>query len=255
MVVHLAAQVDVTTAESLPAVDADINVVGTITVAEATARVGARLVFASSCAVYGEPRRLPVGEGDPIAPSTPYGLSKAAAMEYVEWFARRYGLAATSLILGNVYGQHNTRGVLATFLADAPAGRPSILHANGLPTRDFVHVDDVTRAVVTACSTPAAGRVNIGTGTETSVRELHSLVGAATGRVIEPDLTADADGGCDRMRLRIDRAEQLLGWTPRVRLDAGVRTVAQEYAGEEPIRRSFADHSAFAAVDLDRIRR
>lgn len=80
VVVHLAAQVDVTTAELRPVVDADINVVGTITVAEAAATVGARLVFASSCAVFGEPRQLPVGEDEPIAPSTPYGLSKAAAM-------------------------------------------------------------------------------------------------------------------------------------------------------------------------------
>lgn len=230
VVVHLAAQVDVPGSVRSPAGDADVNVRGTITVAQAAATAGTELlVFAGSCAIYGAVTDPPVGEDHALAPITPYGLSKAAALGYVEWFARYRGLPATSLILGNVYGATTTPrqgGVISRFLADAMAGRASVLHGNGRATRDFVHVDDVTDAVLRACAALAAGRVNIGSGIETSIAQVRSLISEATGRVIPPVRGEALLGDIERMCLRVDRAATLLGWSPRIGLAEGIAALA-----------------------------
>ena len=186
-------------------------------------------MFAGSCAIYGAVTELPVGEDHPLAPLTPYGLSKAAALGYVEWFAQHRDLPATSLILGNVYGAAHPacRGdVITRFLADATAGRASVLHGQGRATRDFVHVDDVYDAVLRACTAPAAGRVNIGSGVETSVADVRALTSEATGQAIPPMYGEAPVGAIERMCLRIDRAASLLGWSPRVGLAEGIAALA-----------------------------
>lgn len=227
VVVHLAARVDVADSLRRPMLDVDVNVRGTITVAQAAVDAGAGLlVFAGSCAVYGAPQRLPVDEDHPLRPVTPYGLSKATALRYVEWFTEFRGLPATSLILGNVYGPATAAGVIGRFLADATARRESVLHGGGRCTRDFVHVDDVTDAIVRACASPAAGRVNIGSGVETSVAETHALVSAVTGCERDPVSGPARDGDIERMCLRADLAAELLDWHPRITLTDGIAAMA-----------------------------
>ena len=227
VVVHLAAHVSVPESARRPAADADVNVRGTVTVAEAAAAAGAELlVFAASCAIYGPPARLPVGEDHPLAPVTPYGLSKAAALGYAEWFARHRRLPATSLILGNVYGParpaRGKGGVISQFLAAAADQRAPVLHGDGRATRDFVHLDDVADAVLRACAAPPAGRVNIGSGTETSIAEVQALVSEAAGQTILPARGGARPGDIQRMCLRTDRAAARLGWSPRTSLAEGI---------------------------------
>lgn len=234
VVVHLAAEVDVANSVRCPGQDADVNVGGTISVARAAAAAGTELmVFAGSCAVFGAVTDLPVGEDHAFAPLTPYGLSKAAAMGYVEWFASSGALPATSLILGNVYGStHPARrgGVISQFLADAIEGRASVLYGHNR-TRDFVHVDDVVDAVLRACAVPSAGRVNIGSGVETSIARVRSLISDATGRSIPPLRSEAPLGDIERMCLRIDKAATLLGWSPRIGLTEGIGALLPTEAG------------------------
>lgn len=236
-VVHLAAQVSVPRSVSFPTADADVNISGTTRAAEAAAAAGAQLVFAASCAVYGVPRRLPVTEAHPLTPHSPYGMSKAAALMYLDLFTRDRGLEATSLVLGNVYGPsvhgRPQPGVIGAFVADALAGRPSTVHGTGGSTRDFVHVDDVVDAVLAACTTPVAGRFNIATGTETSVRDVLALVARATGEPRAQRHEAPRDGDVPRMRLDVSRARELLGWQPRTDLGAGVAALIQNSTGAE----------------------
>lgn len=227
IVVHLAAHVSVPESARRPAADADVNIRGTVTVAEAAAAAGAQLlVFAASCAIYGQPARLPVGEDHPLAPVTPYGLSKAAALGYAEWFARHRGLPVTSLILGNVYGPPRPApgdgGVISQFLAAAADQRAPVLHGDGRATRDFVHVDDVADAVLRACAAQPAGRVNIGSGTETSIADVQAMVSGAAGQAILPACTGARPGDIQRMCLRTDRAAALLGWSARTSLAEGI---------------------------------
>ena len=235
IVVHLAAQVDVPIAVRRPEEDAEVNVCGTIAVAEAAAAVGTELmVFAGSCAIYGAATDLPVGEEHPSGPRSPYGMSKAAALGYVEWFADQGRLPATSLILGNVYGPGRSPdrgGVISRFLADIAAGRVSVLHGNGFPTRDYVHVDDAAAAVVHACAAAPAGRVNIGSGVETSVTAIHSMISHITGTHRTPLPVDPIPGGIERMCLRIDKAATELDWTPQVGLSDGIAALAATTTG------------------------
>jgi UDP-glucose 4-epimerase len=233
-VVHLAAQVGVPVAMRNPIADADVNVRGTLTVLEATAEVGAAFVFASTCAIYGyvDAGALPIAEEHPFTPMTPYGMSKSAALRYVGWFVRHRAVAATSLVLGNVYGPRQHGGVIPEFLDAALSSRPATIRGDGRQTRDFVHVHDATEAIVRACARPAAGIVNIGTGAETSVVELHELVTEVTGaRAIVRHVDRDADE-VRRMQLAIDRARSRLAWQPRITLADGVRTLASDRAAE-----------------------
>lgn len=236
IVVHLAARVDAAESVHRPVLDADVNVRGTIAVLDAAATAGADLlVFASSCAVYGEVAARPAGEDQRLAPLAPYGMSKATAMRWIEWFAQHRGLAATSLILGNVYGPSATSrqgGVIGRFLTDAAAGRASVLHGDGRSTRDFVHVDDVTSAVLQACASESAGRVNIASGVATSVQQVHALVAAATDCTLDPVPGPAREGDIARMCLQVDRAERVLGWRPRIGVAEGIAALASGFGME-----------------------
>jgi UDP-glucose 4-epimerase len=225
VVVHLAAQVGVATAARNPLFDADVNLRGTLNVLEAATEIGARVVVASSCAVYGaaDDTALPVAECHPIAPTTPYGMSKAAALGYVGWFARNHSLSATSLILANVYGPGQRGGVVPAFVEAGLSGSPALIRGDGHQTRDFVHIADVAEAFVTACAAPPAGKVNIGSGTATSVRELHNLMAEIGNVRALARHDAPQAGDVRRMRLAIERARQRLSWRPRITLSDGVR--------------------------------
>ncbi|MGX6608002.1 NAD-dependent epimerase/dehydratase family protein [Micromonosporaceae bacterium Da 78-11] len=231
-VIHLAAQVGVPASVAQPRYDADINIAGTIAVAEAATAAGARLVFAATCAIYGQPARLPVDETAPLAPISPYGLSKATAVQYLDWFATHRRLPVTTLILGNVYGTGTA--VIDRFVTATATGAPTELHGGGAATRDFVHIDDVTDAFLTACTTPPAGRINIGSGTETRIRDVHHLI---TSRVPHPRPAQPSParpGDIPRMRLDVTRAATVLGWQARTDLAAGIAALTNTAAQTPP---------------------
>ncbi len=226
-VVHLAAQVSVPDSVNQPRYDADVNITGTIAVAQTTAAAGAHLVFAATCAIYGNPQRVPVTEDAPLAPISPYGLSKAAAVNYLDWFAEHHRLPVTTLILGNVYGTGNPNAVIDQFIAATAAGRPTVLHGGGHATRDFIHIDDVTDAILTACTAPPAGRINIASGTETSIVDIHQLITGLSTHTIAAQRRPARPGDIPRMCLDVTRATNTLGWYTRIDLARGITALTQ----------------------------
>lgn len=235
-VFHLAAQIDVHSSVADPARDAAVNVGGTVNLLEGARAAGAqRFVFASTGgAIYGDPDVIPTPETAPAHPVSPYGQSKFAAEEYCRLYGRMHGIAPTIVRYANVYGPrqdpHGEAGVVAIFSQALLAGKPTRVFGDGGNTRDYVFVDDVVDAFVKASSGAGGGmRFNIGTGVETSDRQLHTAVAAAVGAPDDPEFAPPRLGDLQRSCLDIGRAEQVLGWTPQVALDEGVRRTVQYF--------------------------
>jgi UDP-glucose 4-epimerase len=232
VVYHLAAQIDVRRSVSDPLYDARVNVLGTIAVAKASLAAGTRrLVFASSGGtVYGEPdpSALPIDERYPPGVTSPYGVSKRSAEDYLASFADLHGLEPVSLRLGNIYGPrqdpHGEAGVVAIFCNRLLAGEPVTIFGDGRQTRDYVFVEDVVDAFVAGGEHPDApgARVNIGTGVETSVLELYDALRAVAGFGDEPTFAPPRPGELARIALDWAEAERVLGWRPKADLAAGL---------------------------------
>jgi len=233
VVFHLAAQADVRVSVADPALDARINVLGSINVLEGARRAGARkVVFASSGGtIYGEvaPADLPVTEAQPLRPLSPYGITKRVFTDYLAAYREMYQLEYTSLALANVYGPrqdpHGEAGVVSIFAGKLLAGEPCTIFGTGEQTRDFVFVDDVVDAFFRAAERGGGLLMNIGTGRETSVNELYTSMATAAG-VESPAVYAPArEGELDRSALDAGRAKMQLGWSAWTGIDEGSRAV------------------------------
>ncbi|HEV1996561.1 MAG TPA: NAD-dependent epimerase/dehydratase family protein, partial [Candidatus Dormibacteraeota bacterium] len=149
---------------------------------------GARLTFISSGgAVYGLPERLAVDESHPTNPINSYGIMKLAGERHVLAYGAHHGFEARVLRVSNAYGPGQRvdrgQGVIASFLDGAISGRAKPLFGDGLVVRDFIHIDDLTAALVALTRTPQSPRVlNIGSGIGVSVRSVAALVEEVTGR-------------------------------------------------------------------------
>jgi UDP-glucose 4-epimerase len=224
---HLAAQIDVRASVADPLLDARLNVLGTITVCEAARRSGTRKVVYTSSggSVYGSPAALPVSEAAPFDPESPYAAGKAAGELYLGTYRALYGTDWTALALSNVYGPrqdpHGEAGVVAIFATAMLNGRPTKIFGDGTSTRDYVHVDDVVEAFVRATDA-GTRRYNIGTGIQTSVRELHSLVADATGAPDDPVMAEARPGELQAIALDCTRAKSELDWSPAHELRSGI---------------------------------
>jgi UDP-glucose 4-epimerase len=241
VVFHLAAQIDVRRSVEAPASDAEVNVLGTITVLEASRRHGVRRLVNTSTGggLYGDADLLPTPEEHPIHPLAPYGQSKLAAEGYCELYARLHGLSTASLRYGNVFGPrqdvHGEAGVVAIFCGHLIEGRTPTVFGDGRQTRDWVAVADVVEANLLAADAELVGPVNIGHGRETSVLDLIRAlreVGAELGLSLpEPSFAPERPGEVSRSCLDVTRARRELGWEPQVGLGDGLRIILDGLMG------------------------
>jgi UDP-glucose 4-epimerase len=232
-VLHLAAQISVGRSVTDPLFDASVNVLGTLALLEACRRADvARVVFASSGgAAYGDTDVLPTPEDHPVHPASPYGASKVAAERYLDCWAGLTGASVLALRLANVYGPrqdpHGEAGVVAIFVAQLLAGAACVVNGDGEQTRDYVYVGDVADAFARALRYPrVSGVLNVGTGAETSVNDLHRSLARLMGVGRAAEHGPARPGEQRRSVLDAARAKQALGWTAASSLDAGLaRTV------------------------------
>ena len=223
---HLAAQVDVRVSVERPDHDADVNVLGTVAVLEASRRQGTQVVFASTGgAIYGECDG-PAPEESERRPLAPYGVSKLAAEEYLAAYNRLYGTGHVSLRYANVYGPrqdpHGEAGVVAIFLGHLAGGEAPRIFGDGRQTRDYVYAGDVARATLAAGGRDG-GVLNVGTGAETSVVELYDLCRRVAGSSLEAEEAPARLGELQRSVLDTSLAERELGWRPELSLEDGLR--------------------------------
>ncbi|OBG73141.1 UDP-glucose 4-epimerase [Mycobacterium sp. E1214] len=236
VVFHLAAQIDVRHSVADPQFDASVNVIGTVRLAEAARRAQVRKVVHTSSggSIYGTPPRYPTPETVPTDPASPYAAGKVAGEIYLNTFRHLYGLDCSHIAPANVYGPrqdpHGEAGVVAIFAQALLSGKPTKVFGDGSNTRDYVYVDDVVDAFVKAAGHAGAGqRFNVGTGIETSDRQLHSAVAAAVGGPDDPEFAPPRLGDLKRSCLDIGLAAEVLGWRPQVALDEGVRRTVEYF--------------------------
>ena len=241
VLVHLAAQMDVRRSVADPLFDATTNILGIINVVEAVKQSGrnTRVVFTSTGgAIYGDFNTPPNRESVPKEPDSPYAISKLASEYYLAYYGRIHGIEHVSARFGNVYGPrqdpHGEAGVVAIFCSRILEGKPLTIFGDGEQTRDYVYVGDVANAVWRGATfdLPPAGPVdarsfNIGTGVGTSVVELARLLQRAAGTSVEVSFAPRRPGELQESFLMVDKARDVLGWTPDVSLADGLaRTFA-----------------------------
>ena len=222
---HLAAQASVTRSVADPERDCEINVLGTLNVLDAATRHEASVVFTSTGgALYGDGAALPTREDALPAPISPYGASKWAAEAYVNTWRESSGVPHAICRLANVYGPrqnpHGEAGVVAVFSHCLWRGASPTLYGFGKPTRDYVHVHDVARALLAAVG--QAGVFNISTGIETDVATVFELLRAAADVTLQGELEPLRAGELERSCIDPSRAREQLGWKAEVGLEAGL---------------------------------
>lgn len=229
---HHAAQIDVRRSVADPAFDADVNIVGAVRLLEKARQRGAKkVIFASSGgAGYGEPESYPQTEEHPTNPISPYGCAKIAFEHYLFYYSRIFGLPYAALRYANVYGPRQRpdgeAGVVAIFIGKLLSGATATINGSGDQTRDYVLVDDVVRANVAALDDRIVGAFNVGTGIETSVVELFSMLQKLIGG---PDAVhAPAKTG-EQMRSVLDgsKLRRLAKLPEPVPLEEGLRRTAE----------------------------
>jgi UDP-glucose 4-epimerase len=232
---HLAAQASVTRSVADPERDCEINVRGTLNVLDAATRHRAPVVFTSTGgALYGDRAPLPTPEDMPPAPISPYGASKWAAEAYVTTWREATGIPHAVCRLANVYGPrqnpHGEAGVVAVFSHCLWRGDSPTLYGFGKPTRDYVHVHDVARALLAARG--QAGVFNVSTGLETTVSSLFELLRTAADSTVEGELAPLRAGELERSCIDPGRARQQLGWEARVGVEEGFATTYRALTAE-----------------------
>jgi UDP-glucose 4-epimerase len=226
-VFHLAAIVSVRESIKNPILTNEVNVRGTLNVLEA-ARTGEieKVIYSSSCAIYGESYVLPLKESMLPNPKSPYAASKLAAENYCRIYSKLYGMKNVVLRYFNVYGPKQDpfsdyAAVIPKFITRALKGESLIIYGDGEQTRDFIYVKDVVRANILAMRR-GEGVYNIASGEETSINELAGLIKRLTGLAANPIYKGEREGDIRHSSADITKAREI-GFFPTYSLEEGLR--------------------------------
>jgi UDP-glucose 4-epimerase len=233
LIYHLAAQVVVPYSMENPMEDFETNAKGTLCVLEKARKDDAKLVFASSAAVYGNPTVFPTPEEYGFHPFSCYGLSKVVGEQYCQMYREQYGLDIAITRFANVYGSR-CHGVIHDFL-DKLEKDPSklVIIGTGLQSRDFVHVSDVVDALVKiGVKEDANGQVyNLGYGKTYSILELAKMMLTILNlqdKTVVTTTNVSWHGDVTKIWFNIDKAKKELNWTPKVSLEDSIKDIIAE---------------------------
>lgn len=231
-VTHLAAIVSVPFSITNPKITFETNVDGTNNLLSASAkeRIG-KFLLISTCAVYGEPKYLPVDEKHPTNPLSPYAESKLLAEKACLTYQEKNLLKTIIFRLFNVYGPrqglNDYSGVITKFIDRARQTSPLVVYGDGSQTRDFVHVSNVVEAALHALDNPAAeGEIfNIGTGNPVNIQELAQTISNLTGSKQPITHENERAGDIKHSYANITKATEILGYNPKIKLKDGLQAL------------------------------
>jgi len=234
LVVHLAAQIGVEESIKKPELTHSINVGGTENLLKAcVANKVNNVIVASSAAVYGQPKELPLTESSPLLPVSPYGKSKVEMEKILQDFSKEYGLNGISLRFFNVYGKNQTdeyAGVITKFMKKISENKPLIIFGDGSNTRDFLSIDDVIDSIHNAIKKIDGKKgncYNIATGKSVSIKELAKLMLLISGKNLEINYESPKEGDIVYSQTSIDLAKKELGFQPKTKLSVGLKKLLE----------------------------
>jgi UDP-glucose 4-epimerase len=235
IVSHQAAQMVIARSVNEPIFDAQENILGSLNVILICVRFGVRKIICASSggAVYGEPQYLPVDEKHPINPISQYGISKHTVEHYLYLYGLQYGLNYVVLRYPNVYGLRQNpdgeAGVVAIFASQMLGGEQPTIYGSGDKTRDYTHVSDVVAANLLAMERGNNDIYNIGSGVETSDREMFDTLAKMLGYSGNPRYAPVRAGEIYRICLNASKAQRELGWQARLSLEEGLLQTINYY--------------------------
>lgn len=232
--VHLAAKVSVLDSVRSPADTVYTNVIGMLNLLEACSCNNVNnFVFTSSAAVYGEPKRVPLHEDDPLAPLSPYGASKAGAEALASSFAKSGKLRnVTSIRIFNVYGQNQSSeyaGVITSFADRLSKKLPPIIYGDGEQTRDFISVNDVINIILSLLKDKrvllSSGVLNVGTGKPTKIKDLAKIMIKIVGLDLDPIFAEPKRGDIMNSYADIKKLRTELGFATFTEIESGLKQI------------------------------
>ena len=239
VIFNFAAQIDVRVSASQPVYDAQQNIINSLRLVETGLKHGLTyFVFASSGgAIYGEPLAGPQDENHPERPLSPYGVAKLSVDKYLASFNHQFGLKSCSMRFSNVYGPRQNNegeaGVVSLLISKALAGSPLRVNGNGHQTRDFVFVQDLACAASLILRHRPQGVLNLGTGVETSIRQLADTLSLQFPAGLTVKHFPAIPGEQMRSVLDYGKAKRVLGWEPATTFEAGIKATIRWFSEAE----------------------
>ncbi|MCY6356046.1 NAD-dependent epimerase/dehydratase family protein [Clostridium sp. ZS2-4] len=234
--IHHAAQIDIQKSIKNPKFDADVNIIGTINVLEAC-RINKvkKIIYASSAAVYGNPKYLPIDERHKTNPISYYGISKRTPEYYIKAFSEFYGIKFTILRYANVYGIRQAfkgeGGVIAIFLNKIIKKETPVIYGDGEQTRDFIYVKDIVNANIAALTKGNNETINISTNNKISINELVKHIMSISKRDFNHIYASKREGDILHSYINNEKAKKLLNWEPEYFIEEGLKETYQYYNG------------------------
>lgn len=237
IIFHQAAMVSVPQTVDNPVESAMVNDIGTLYVLEAAKKNNIkRVVFASSCAIYGNEPELPKRENMNPKPQSPYALQKLTGECYARLYFDLYGVETVSLRYFNVYGPRQDpsspySGVMSIFMTKASNKDTPVIYGDGNQYRDFIFVKDVVKAnLLAANGSKSMGKIfNIGTGRYVRINELWEMICQLTENNIEPKYEPARLGDVRESVANIDQARKDLGFKPEYSFEKGLKETFEYY--------------------------
>ncbi|MDA2921972.1 NAD-dependent epimerase/dehydratase family protein [Patescibacteria group bacterium AH-259-L07] len=230
VIFHVAAQINLKKSIEDPFLDADINILGSLNLLECCKKYGVKkFIFSSSGgAIYGEAKIIPTPEEHPTHPTSPYGLTKLAIEKYLDIYHQQHGLNFIALRYANVYGPRQNinpevGGVIAIFVQNLLENKPCIINGDGTQTCDYVYIDDVVNANLSALKSNAVGVYNVGTGIETSVNQIFKSIIMFLKLSPKKMYGPPIKGEVQKSALDWKKIRKELRWRPKIDLDKGLK--------------------------------
>mgnify|MGYP001598415448 CR=1 len=234
---HHAAIIEVAKSVREPLPVFQTNTLGTINTLIAAGACGTvkKFIFSSTCALYENPKKIPVSETAVINPLSPYGLSKFFAEEAIKFYSKKFGFVYLIFRYGNIYGPRQNpkgeAGVVAIFTKLMNDKKQPTIFGDGTKARDYVYVDDIVRANVLALKKGKNEIINIGWGKKITDKKIFNEVKKNTGFIGEPAYAPVRPGEAYQMALNATKAFTTIGWKPKITIEEGIQRHVRETSG------------------------